>query len=94
MGEQRMADQVAVITGGSRGIGRAAAIALADEVAMGVVNYASSCGAADEVVKLIGDAGGEAIAVQGDMANQDDVANLLKTTMDTWGRVDVWVNNA
>ena len=59
-----------------------------------VVNYASSSGAADEVVKLIAEAGGEAIAVQGDMAQQDDVDNLLKTTMDKWGRVDVWVNNA
>ena len=94
MGEQRMADQVAVITGGSRGIGRAAALALAAEGAKVVVNYASSSGAADEVVKLIGEAGGEAIAVQGDMAQQDDVTKLLKTTMDKWGRVDVWVNNA
>lgn len=94
MGEQRMTDQVAVITGGSRGIGRAAALALAEEGAKVVVNYASSSGAADEVVKLIEAAGGEAIAVQGDMAQQDDVTNLLKTTMDKWGRVDVWVNNA
>ena len=94
MGEQRMTDQVAVITGGSRGIGRAAALALAEEGAKVVVNYASSSGAADEVVKLIEGAGGEAIAVQGDMAQQDDVTNLLKTTMDKWGRVDVWVNNA
>ncbi|MEM1425598.1 MAG: 3-oxoacyl-[acyl-carrier-protein] reductase [Cyanobacteria bacterium P01_H01_bin.130] len=94
MGEQRMADQVAVITGGSRGIGRAAALALAEEGAKVAVNYASSSGAADEVVKLIVDAGGEAIAVQGDMAQQDDVTKLLDTTKEKWGRVDVWVNNA
>ncbi|MEM6500206.1 MAG: 3-oxoacyl-[acyl-carrier-protein] reductase [Cyanobacteria bacterium P01_C01_bin.89] len=89
-----MADQVAVITGGSRGIGRAAALALGAEGAKVVVNYASSSGAADEVVKLIGEAGGEGIAVKGDMAQQDDVDNLLKSAMDKWGRVDVWVNNA
>jgi 3-oxoacyl-[acyl-carrier protein] reductase len=59
-----------------------------------VVNYASSSGPADEVVATITEAGGEAIALQADVAQSDQVENLIKTVMDQWGRIDILVNNA
>ncbi|MEM8777816.1 MAG: 3-oxoacyl-[acyl-carrier-protein] reductase [Cyanobacteria bacterium P01_G01_bin.49] len=86
--------QVAVVTGASRGIGRAVALELAAAGLKIVVNYASSSAAADEVVKLIIDQGGEAIAVQGDVSQAEAVDTLIKTTLDKFGRVDVLVNNA
>lgn len=91
---QRLKDQVAIITGASRGIGKATALALASEGAKVVVNYASSSTAADEVVKTIVDAGGEAIALQADVSQSDQVDNLIKQTLDQFGRIDVLVNNA
>src|ERR687885_101322 len=87
-------DRVAIITGASRGIGRAIALALAAEGAKVVVNYASSSAAADEVVKAITDGGGSAIALQADVSKLDQVDALLKETLDKFGRVDVLVNNA
>lgn len=89
-----LADQVAVITGSSRGIGKAAALALAGEGAKVVVNYASSGGAADEVVKQIEANGGEAIALQADVSKADQVDTLIKATVDEFGRIDILVNNA
>ncbi|OIP75408.1 MAG: 3-oxoacyl-[acyl-carrier-protein] reductase [Oscillatoriales cyanobacterium CG2_30_44_21] len=86
--------QVAIVTGASRGIGRAIAIALGNEGAKVVVNYASSTNAAEEIVKLIKEKGGEAIALHADMSHEAQVESLIKSTMDTWGRVDVLVNNA
>lgn len=90
----RLADKVAVVTGASRGIGRATALALAAEGASVVVNYARSSAAADEVVAAITENGGSAIALQADVADADQVDALIKATMDKWGRVDVLVNNA
>jgi len=90
----RLADKVAVVTGASRGIGRATALALAVEGASVVVNYARSSAAADEVVAAITENGGSAIALQADVADADQVDALIKATMDKWGRVDVLVNNA
>ena len=87
-------DKVAIVTGASRGIGRATAIALAAAGARVVVNYARSRGAADEVVATITAAGGSAIALQADVAQVDQVDTLIKTTQETWGRIDVLVNNA
>lgn len=91
---QKLAGRVAIVTGASRGIGRAIAIALAIEGAFVVVNYASSRGAADEVVATITQAGGKAIALQADVSQADQVENLVKTVMDQWGRIDILVNNA
>lgn len=91
---QKLAGRVAIVTGASRGIGRAIAIALATEGAFVVVNYASSRGSADEVVATITQAGGEAIALQADVSQADQVENLVKTVMDQWGRIDILVNNA
>lgn len=92
--EPRLRDQVALVTGASRGIGRSIALALASEGAKVVVNYASSSGAADAVVAEIAAMGGEAIALQADVGKADQVDTLFNTVIDKWGRVDVLVNNA
>lgn len=94
MTTQRLAGQVAIVTGASRGIGRAIALALAAEGAKVAVNYASSSGAADAVVAEIAGAGGEAIALQADVSKADQVEALFNAVMEKWGRVDVLVNNA
>ena len=87
-------DKVAIVTGASRGIGRAVAVALAAEGADVVVNYASSSGAADAVVAEIRAMGGGAIALQADVSQADQVAALISATMEKWGHIDVLVNNA
>lgn len=86
--------KVAIVTGSSRGIGKASALAIASEGAKVVVNYARSSGAADEVVAEITNNGGEAIALQADVSQADQVDALIKGTMDKFGRIDVLVNNA
>jgi 3-oxoacyl-[acyl-carrier protein] reductase len=86
--------QVAIVTGASRGIGRAIAVALAAEGAKVVVNYASSASAAEEVVAEIKSKGGEAIAFHADVSHEAQVESLLKSAIDAWGRIDVLVNNA
>lgn len=91
---QRLQGKVAIITGASRGIGRAAALALAAEGAKVVVNYASSSQAADAVVADIVGMGSEAIAFQANVAEADQVEALFSSVMEKWGRVDVLVNNA
>lgn len=89
-----LGNKVALVTGGSRGIGRAVALQLAQNGAKVVVNYAGNAVAANEVVELIKTAGGEAIAVQADVADSAAVDALVKQTIDTFGRIDVLVNNA
>ena len=89
-----MQDQVAIITGSSRGIGKAAALALAAEGATVVVNYARSSAAADDVVAAITEAGGSAIALQADVSQEDQVDALIKATKEQFGRIDVLINNA
>ncbi|CAD5967450.1 3-oxoacyl-[acyl-carrier-protein] reductase [Planktothrix tepida] len=91
---QHLKGQVAIITGGSRGIGRATALALATEGAKVVINYASSSTPADEGVAEITEAGGEAIALQADVSKVDQVDTLFNKVTETWGRVDILVNNA
>ncbi len=86
--------KVAVVTGASKGIGAAIAEHLAAEGAAVVVNYASSKGAADEVVGRITAKGGKAIAVQGDVSKQPDITRLFDETKKAYGKVDVLVNNA
>ncbi len=92
--QDRLHDRVAIITGASRGIGRAIALALAAEGAKVVVNYASSSGAAEDVVAAITEAGGEAIALQADVSKLEQVEAVFNQTLEKFGRVDVLVNNA
>jgi 3-oxoacyl-[acyl-carrier protein] reductase len=89
-----MQDQVALVTGASRGIGRAVALALAEVGAKVAVNYARSSEAADAVVADIQQMGGDAIALQADVSQADQVEALIKAVTDKWGRLDVLVNNA
>lgn len=91
---QHLKDRVAIVTGASRGIGKATALALASQGAKVVVNYASSSSAAEEVVSAIAKAGGEAIALQADVSQSEAVNHLIEQTLDRFGRIDVLVNNA
>ncbi|MGB0563702.1 MAG: 3-oxoacyl-[acyl-carrier-protein] reductase [Spirulinaceae cyanobacterium] len=91
---QKLQGKVAIVTGASRGIGRAIALHLASEGATVVVNYARSSTAADEVVAEITAAGGTAQAVQADVSQAEQVDALIKTTKDTYGSIDLLVNNA
>jgi 3-oxoacyl-[acyl-carrier protein] reductase len=86
--------KVAVVTGGSKGIGAAIAKALSAAGAAVVVNYASSKTDAEHVVAAIAAKGGKAIAVKGDVAKPADVERLFDETKKAFGRLDVLVNNA
>ena len=83
-----------VVTGGSRGIGRAVATRLARDGFAVVVNYAGNAAKAEEVVAEIKATGGQAIAVQGDVANADDMERLFKEAADTFSGINVLVNCA
>ena len=84
----------AVVTGASRGIGRAIALELASQGARIVVNYSGSEQQAQQVVEEIQALGGQAVAVQANVANTESVQQLMKTAMDTFGSIDILVNNA
>ncbi len=86
--------QTALVTGASRGIGRAVALALAEAGAEVVVNYSSSPDAADAVVGEITGSGGRAYALQANVADEEAVNDLIKTVIERSGRIDVLVNNA
>jgi 3-oxoacyl-[acyl-carrier protein] reductase len=92
--QQRLQGKVAIVTGASRGIGRATALALAAEGATVVVNYASSQEAADRVVAEVEALGSSAIALPADVSKADQVDGLINAVMEKWGQVDVLVNNA
>jgi 3-oxoacyl-[acyl-carrier protein] reductase len=87
-------DRVAIVTGGSKGLGRAEAEALAAEGAAVVVATAKSVADAEQVVRGLLDKGGRAIAVQVDVTRTADVQRLVETTLKTFGRLDILVNNA
>jgi 3-oxoacyl-[acyl-carrier protein] reductase len=84
----------AVVTGGGRGVGRAISLALAAEGANVVVNYAGRVQPAEEVVKLIEDMGRKAIAVQADVAKWEDAQRMIDACAQTFGSVDILINNA
>ncbi len=86
--------QTALVTGGSRGIGRSIALALAEHGVKVAVNYAGSEAAAQETVARIVELGSEGIAVRGDVGNSEQAENLVKEVLNTWGRIDIVVNNA
>jgi 3-oxoacyl-[acyl-carrier protein] reductase len=90
----KVKDKVAIVTGSSKGIGAAVAKTLAREGAKVVVNYAGSKEAAEQVVKEIESNGGIAIAIRADVSKADEVKDLFRETILTFGRVDVLVNNA
>ncbi len=83
-----------IVTGGSRGIGRAIALDFAKSGANVVVNYNRNAEKAEEVVKEIEAIGPKGLAVQCNVSNQEDVDGLLKATVDTFGTVDFLINNA
>jgi 3-oxoacyl-[acyl-carrier protein] reductase len=86
-------DKVAIVTGGSRDIGRAVSEALAAQGAKVVVNYFNNASEGEATVATIRNAGGEAIAVKGDMTKQGDVDNLVAETLKAFGeRIDILVN--
>lgn len=87
-------DRIAVVTGGSRGIGRGIALELAKRGATVVVNYNSSADAANAVVAEIVEAGGTAQAVQADVSQFDQAEALIKAATDAYGKIDILVNNA
>ncbi len=89
----RLKDKVTIVTGSTSGIGKASAILFAHEGAK-VVVVGRRVEKGEAVVKTIKDNGGEAIFVRADMTVEEDVQNVVKTTMDTWGRVDCLFNNA
>jgi 3-oxoacyl-[acyl-carrier protein] reductase len=90
----KLAGKVAIVTGASKGIGAGIARALGAEGAAVVVNYASSKAGADQVVDEIISNGGNAIAVQGDVSQAEDVQRLFAETRERLGPVDILVNNA
>jgi 3-oxoacyl-[acyl-carrier protein] reductase len=87
-------NRVALVTGGSRGIGRAVALELASRGAAVVVNYHKSSEAADEVVKKIQEMGGKAAAFQADVSNFKQAEALVKFAIETFGDLSILVNNA
>ncbi len=87
-------NRVAVVTGASRGIGRAVALELARRGASVVVNYHKNADAASEVVSAIQTAGGRAIAVQADVGEFTQAEALIQAALDTFGQIDILVNNA
>ncbi len=86
--------RAALVTGGSRGIGRAICIELARRGARVAVNYNTNRTLADEVVAEIASAGGEAFSVQGDISVPEAASAIVKATLERYGSLDVLVNNA
>ncbi len=90
----KLKDKIALVTGSSRGIGRAVALAYAEEGAKVVVNYTSNEKAAKEVVEAINEMDSQAIAVKADVAKKPETERLVQAGIDQFGRIDILVNNA
>ena len=89
-----LAGKVAIVTGASRGIGRAIALRLSQEGASVVVNYARGAEQAKDVVSAIEAAGGKALAVQADVRKTAEIRDLFDRTQETYSQIDILVNNA
>ena len=92
--EGRLGGRVALVTGSSRGIGRATALAFAREGARVVVNYRRERSMAEDVVKAIEELGGAALAIQADVRERDAVEGMVAEAVEAFGGVDILVNNA
>lgn len=90
----RLKDKIAIVTGGSQGIGEAIALRYGAEGAKVVVNYSRSAENATRVVNTIVENGGQAIAVRGDCSKVAEIEKLVAAVMDRYGTVDIVVNNA
>lgn len=90
----KLEGKVAFVTGASRGIGRAVALKLAAEGAKVAINFAGNLAKAEEVKAEIESNGGEALLVQGNVADFETVNEIVKKIVDAWGRLDILVNNA
>lgn len=86
--------KVAVVTGASRGIGRAVALALAERGCHVVVNYAGNTGAAEETASRVRGLGVRALVIKADVADQEQVNAMMKQVLQEFGRIDILVNNA
>ena len=91
---QLLQGQTALVTGASRGIGKAIAICLAKEGAEVIINYSSSLDNANKVVSEINSFEGKAYPLQADISNENSVNELIKTVLDKNKKIDVLVNNA
>lgn len=90
----KLEGKVAVVTGASKGIGAAIAKALAAEGAAVVVNYSSSKAGAEAIVDAITDGGGRAVAVHGDVSNEQQANGIVDAALNAFGRLDILVNNS
>ena len=91
---KRLDGRVALVTGSSRGIGRAIALAFAKEGAKVCINYLRSKDKAEEVVDMIKSIGGEAIMVKADVSDDKEVKHMISTVVEDFGGLDILVNNA
>jgi 3-oxoacyl-[acyl-carrier protein] reductase len=90
----QLSDRIAIVTGGSRGIGRGIGLELAKRGATVIVNFQSNADAANQVVEQIKSGGGQAMAFQADVGSEDGANSLVKAAIDTYGKLDILVNNA
>lgn len=89
-----LCDRVAIVTGGSRGIGRAITLCLAERGAHVAINYVANTAAAEETASRVRSCGGRCIVVQADIRRPEDVQRLVDETLTAFGKVDILVNNA
>ena len=91
---EQLSGKVAIVTGSASGIGAATVIGLAKRGAKVVINYSKSELEANDVAASVRAAGGDAIVIQGSVANDEDCRKLATAALDKWGRIDILVNNA
>jgi len=91
---KRLAGKVALVTGGSRGIGAGIALRLAEEGAAVAISYARNKKAADEIVARIGELGSKAIAIKADASSPDETQELIENVVNSLGNIDILINNA